>query len=167
MRRLWNDERGGALVEFALVLPLLMLVLMGMVDFAQAWHTHHVMADAAREGARWAVVDDGLDKVGTADAPGTVPAAILDRFARSGLQTDGAWDPANYTADCTGWAEPGADVTQPTIYGCGWGDDNGTDARVVLRAPHPFAFVGGVLALVGGGTLGTTTLSTNFVMRNE
>ena len=58
-------------------------------------------------------------------------------------------------------------MTQPTIYGCGWGADTGTEARVVLRAPHPFAFVGGVLSLVGGGTLGLTTLSSNFVMRNE
>ena len=84
MTRPWRDERGGALVEFALVLPLLMLVLMGMVDFAQAWHTRHVLADAAREGARRAVVDDPGEKVGTAVAPGAVPAVILDRFARSG-----------------------------------------------------------------------------------
>jgi Flp pilus assembly protein TadG len=49
---------GQALVEFALIAPILLLLVFGLVDFARAWSAHHVIADAAREGARMLVVFD-------------------------------------------------------------------------------------------------------------
>ena len=45
-------ESGQALVEFALVLPILVLLLLGIVDFGRAWMTKQVVTNAAREGAR-------------------------------------------------------------------------------------------------------------------
>ena len=53
-------RRGQALVEFALVLPLVLLLVVGMLEFARAWNLHQVMTDAVREGARRAVLaNDG------------------------------------------------------------------------------------------------------------
>ncbi|MHA6794909.1 TadE/TadG family type IV pilus assembly protein [Pseudonocardia bannensis] len=54
MRRLrrHDPQRGAAAVEFALVLPLLVLLLFGIVDFARAFHTQLTLSDAAAEGAR-------------------------------------------------------------------------------------------------------------------
>lgn len=52
------DERGQALVEFALILPLILLLMVGMLEFARAWNLHQVMTDAAREGARRAAIQD-------------------------------------------------------------------------------------------------------------
>jgi hypothetical protein len=49
---------GQALVEFVLVLPILLLLVFGLMDFARAWSAHHSIADAAREGARLVVVQD-------------------------------------------------------------------------------------------------------------
>ena len=49
-------RRGQALVEFALVLPIILLLVVGMLEFARAWNLHQVMTDAAREGARRAVI---------------------------------------------------------------------------------------------------------------
>jgi Flp pilus assembly protein TadG len=49
-------NRGQALVEFALVLPIILLLVVGMLEFARAWNLHQVMTDAAREGARRAVI---------------------------------------------------------------------------------------------------------------
>ena len=49
---------GQALVEFALILPLLMVVLMGIIELGRAWNMKQVITDAAREGARLAVVAD-------------------------------------------------------------------------------------------------------------
>ena len=45
-------ERGAAAVEMAIVLPLLLLVMGGMVDFGRALFTQNVATNAAREGAR-------------------------------------------------------------------------------------------------------------------
>jgi Flp pilus assembly protein TadG len=53
-----QGERGQALVEFALILPVILLVMVGMLEFARAWNLHQVMTDAAREGARRAAVHD-------------------------------------------------------------------------------------------------------------
>ena len=56
LRRL--NRKGQALVEFALVLPLLLLLVVGMLEFARAWNLHQTMTDAVREGARRAVLAD-------------------------------------------------------------------------------------------------------------
>jgi Flp pilus assembly protein TadG len=60
MTRGHRTLRGQALVEFALVLPLVLLLVVGMLEFARAWNLHQVMTDAVREGARRAVLaNDG------------------------------------------------------------------------------------------------------------
>ena len=46
------SERGAAAVEMAIVLPLLLLVLGGMIDFGRALFAQNVATNAAREGAR-------------------------------------------------------------------------------------------------------------------
>jgi Flp pilus assembly protein TadG len=51
------SERGAALVEFALVLPLLLVLLFGMLDFGKAFNYWIDETHLANEGARWAVVD--------------------------------------------------------------------------------------------------------------
>jgi Flp pilus assembly protein TadG len=48
--------RGSTLTEFALVLPLLAMILFGMIDFGRALYTYHFVSDAAREASRWASV---------------------------------------------------------------------------------------------------------------
>jgi Flp pilus assembly protein TadG len=51
------------MVEFALILPIILLLVLGMLEFARAWNLHQVMTDAAREGARRAVLADaGMDQ---------------------------------------------------------------------------------------------------------
>ena len=58
MTRVRFGRRGQALVEFALVLPLVLLLVVGMLEFARAWNLHQTMTDAVREGARRAVLAD-------------------------------------------------------------------------------------------------------------
>lgn len=53
MRR--RDE-GAAAVEFALILPILLLLLMGIIDFGRAYNARITLTHAAREGVRiWAL----------------------------------------------------------------------------------------------------------------
>jgi len=47
-------ERGSALVEFALTVPLLLVVIAGIVDFGFVFQRYEVITNAAREGARLA-----------------------------------------------------------------------------------------------------------------
>lgn len=55
LRRM-RQERGAALLEMALTLPLLLLVCVGILEFGRAYQTWQVMTNAAREGARIAVL---------------------------------------------------------------------------------------------------------------
>ena len=63
LRKWVRGTRGQALVEFALILPLLILILMGIIEFGRLWMTMITLSGAAREGARLAAVtapDHGL-----------------------------------------------------------------------------------------------------------
>ena len=47
-----QDERGAAAVEFALVAPLLLLMVLGIAEFGRAYHVQTTLSQAAREGVR-------------------------------------------------------------------------------------------------------------------
>jgi hypothetical protein len=54
-----GGERGAALLEFALTLPLLLVVIAGIVDFGFAFQRYEVLTNAAREGARMGALPVG------------------------------------------------------------------------------------------------------------
>ena len=54
-----NSEAGVALVEFALVLPVLVLLLSGFFDLGRVVLAHDALSHAAREAARYAIVHGG------------------------------------------------------------------------------------------------------------
>ena len=51
-----RDSRGSAAVEFALVLPVVLLLVLGIVDFGRMLNAQITVSAAAREGARWAAL---------------------------------------------------------------------------------------------------------------
>lgn len=97
MRRGLRTRRSGqALVEFTMIAPILLLLILGLVDFARAWSAHHAIADAAREGARMLVVYD--ESVAASEAE----AAIDNRLSTARLNPDNAtitFDPVGGSAD--------------------------------------------------------------------
>ena len=48
-----RGDRGAAAVELALVLPVLMLLVLGIIDFGLAYNRQITLSGGAREGARW------------------------------------------------------------------------------------------------------------------
>ena len=52
----WREEHGAELVEFALTFPLLLLVLVGIMDFGLLFQRYEVLTNAVREGARVGVL---------------------------------------------------------------------------------------------------------------
>jgi Flp pilus assembly protein TadG len=53
-----KSERGAALLEAAITLPMLLLVAVGIFEFGRAYQTWQILTNAAREGARIAVLQD-------------------------------------------------------------------------------------------------------------
>ena len=87
-----KNERGAELLEFALVLPLLILLVLGAIEFGRAYFTYNILAKAVRDGARYAATSE-VSSTGTLDATaltksknivvygnstGTPPKKILD-----------------------------------------------------------------------------------------
>ena len=66
IRNRLKDEKGQNLVEFALVVPMLLLLVFGIAEFGRAWMTRNILTGAAREAVRIAVVPSGT--IGTATA---------------------------------------------------------------------------------------------------
>jgi Flp pilus assembly protein TadG len=54
--RFCRREDGQALVEFALVVPILLLLIVGLAEFSRAWNAKQVLTDTAREALRSSVV---------------------------------------------------------------------------------------------------------------
>jgi len=104
-----RSQRGAALVEFALVLPIFALLLMGIIDFANAFNDYNSVRQGVREGARQIVVAQWDS--GSCSGSSAQKAACLTK-ARIGL--DGAQ--ARVKIDLAGDYQPGEDVTVCAMY---------------------------------------------------
>ncbi len=71
-RRSRRRERGQSLVEFALVLPIFLIITLAAIDFGWALRAYVISTNAAREGARVGVVGSSSDAIKT---------AVVDRSA--------------------------------------------------------------------------------------
>ena len=70
--RWFRDERGQGLVEFALVFPLIILILFGVFDLGRGIYAYNTLANAARQGARVAAVNQ-LNIAGLTDCNEDMP----------------------------------------------------------------------------------------------
>jgi Flp pilus assembly protein TadG len=78
---------GQALVEFALVLPVLLVILMGLFDFGRAVYAYTTVSNAAREALRVAIVDQNTTKIvaeGKQAAMGLPPNTVNVVFGTPG-----------------------------------------------------------------------------------
>ena len=55
-RTIIKDQNGASAVEFALIMPLLFLLLFGIIEFGLLFYNKHIITNAAREGARYGIV---------------------------------------------------------------------------------------------------------------
>src|SRR5258708_35257419 len=143
-RRL-KSERGRALPEPALTLPLVLLVSVSVFEFGRAYQTWQVLTNAAREGARIAVL------------PGTTSTDV-DARVRQYLTSGALGDPSS----------AGVTVTAGTV-DLGTGAAGAPTSIVTVTYPFRFMVLQPVASLVvAGSTLGAPlTLTANSQMRNE
>jgi Flp pilus assembly protein TadG len=84
--RRWKSTEGNAAVEFGLVLPLLLAILLGIVDWGHVHFTRMTMTNAAREGARVGVVQS-LDSLAEEEAH-KAAHRYLERSGASAAKVD-------------------------------------------------------------------------------
>ena len=72
----WSDDRAAQLVEFAVSLPLLVVFVVGIFDFSNAFTLKQKLTNVARDAARAAAADPANDL----NLPSPVPASVVDAF---------------------------------------------------------------------------------------
>lgn len=70
------DEAGQSLVEFALILPIVLLIITGLFDVARATWQENTLAYAAREGTRYAIVHGSAALDGNVAFPGSYQPVV-------------------------------------------------------------------------------------------
>jgi Flp pilus assembly protein TadG len=133
MLRASFGEDGAQLIEFALVLPLLLLVVLGIAEFAFLFQRYEVITNAAREGARMAVLPGYSTPIGQ----GTVSARVL-AYVAAGRVPVTAGTPGN----------PVVTVTDNTIV-VGGGLPPVNVKRCTVTYTHTYMFLGTIAALFG------------------
>ena len=145
-----RSERGAELIEFALIFPLLLLVLLGIVDFGFLFQRYEVLTNATREGARLASLPNYTDD--------DIRRRVCEFLIAGGVATTG----------CPGTSptNPVVTVTSPTI-DMGVGKTALQAKRVQLAYNHNFMFIGPIINLMGGSWSSAKTITTAAIMRLE
>lgn len=106
-----RDERGAAVVEFALILPVLVLFVFGIVEFGRAYSARIQLTGAVREGARAGAL--GLDAVAAtkAGAPGLTASEIAVTYTATPGSFCGGAGPTTTQSSSTSTTMPTATVT--------------------------------------------------------
>lgn len=141
MRRARQREDGAALVEFALVLPILSLFLFGIVQFGLAYDQKQSMNSGAREGARLAALDDAsLEQIAVratqaydaSTAAGDLP--LIEVYDDAGV-LQGYRDEAGDYYNGGGGSMSSSDRQDPALMPCG-ADPQSDFVTVVMSTPH-------------------------------
>ncbi|OFW40818.1 MAG: hypothetical protein A3J29_00635 [Acidobacteria bacterium RIFCSPLOWO2_12_FULL_67_14b] len=144
MTNRFRSERGAAIIETALTLPIVLLVCVGIFEFGRAYQTWQVMTNAAREGARVAVLPNPV--------AGAIDARVREYLQLGGLNSD----------ESIGVAVTPAEVTLGAA-------GNASASRVTVTYPFSFMVLQPVARLVVSGTMtgAPITLTASATMRNE
>jgi Flp pilus assembly protein TadG len=147
-----GSDSGAELVEFALAFPVLLLLFAGMADFALLFRTYQVATNAAREGARLAVLQ-GYDANSFA-----VPKARAVNYMVTAL---GA------TA-CTGTCTATATVVSIPIDPSATPPKNANGVQITVAYNYQFLYIRPIVRLIGGsGWSSGLAYTASAVMRNE
>ena len=77
----FRSQKGAALIEAAVTIPLILLIAVGIFEFGRAYQTWQVLTNAAREGARLAVISGSTDADVTTTVRNYMQAGNLDNYA--------------------------------------------------------------------------------------
>ena len=144
LKRAARSERGSVLLEMAMTLPLLLLVSVAIFELGRAYQTQQILTNAAREGARMAVLPD-------ASAPNI--ETRVRQYMTQGQLSNVSSATVNITS--TALIPMGAANVSASV--------------VTVNYPFVFTVLGPVARLVSSGSTipGAITLTAAAEMRNE
>ena len=135
-----KNERGAALIETAITIPIILLISVGIFEFGRAYQTWQVLTNAAREGARIAILAEKTD----AD----VQSAVQNYMKNGGLPQ---------------WAGATVNIDRNVAMG------PNTASQITVNYPFQFMVLNGVIKLVtpSSKTGSPITMQSVALMRNE
>ena len=139
-----RSSDGSQLVEFALVLPILLMILTGIMEFGFMLRFSSVIATAAREGARI----------------GVIPGAEEDNYERSRSRVNTALEEGNLdrTQATTTIVQENVTIAPNTL---------AAGVRVTVAYNYNTFFLGPILALVNGSFAQTIVIQSTAIMRTD
>jgi Flp pilus assembly protein TadG len=137
-----RSEKGAALIEAAITVPIILLICVGIFEFGRAYQTMQVLTNAAREGARMAVITASTD---------AAVAARVRSYMQAGSLPNHATATVTVVRDV---AMTGAD----------------TGSSIVIDYPFQFMVLNPVVRLIAPSDTKTgapITMKSSALMRNE
>ncbi len=133
-----RNRRGQALLEAAFVVPLMLLLLLGIIEFGRGFMIANVITNAARAGARTASLTPSTARDSNGILLDTTPiqTAVLDQIRNS--------DPSDQFTSSLSVTVVQTDGTVPTV-------------EVQVSGDVPFLF--GIPDFFGSGVIGSTTFA--------
>jgi TadE-like protein len=145
-------RRGAALVEFAIVVPLLLFLVLGIMEFGMIMHDYIMLAQGAREGARTAAIGQPVSKI---------KARVMEAAALRDLQP-GMVQVTSLDPNTGGWV---------AVIDKASGLENAVPSDGIVRVsindyPHRMV-TGNFFAWLPGYTDGAMKLGSRLTMRRE
>lgn len=139
-----SRERGSAMVETAITIPILLMMMVGIFEVGRAYETWQVLTNAAREGARMSVTPSSTEEVTT---------ALIRQYMADGQL--GNSSTATVVVDKTATINAGGTAVSASL--------------VTVDYPFEFIMLQPVVRLVAPGATvgGPLTMRTTSIMRNE
>lgn len=173
LRRLVSDREGAQLLELALILPFLVVMVVGVLDFGQVYNLKQKLNNAVREASRFAVGENSGGSLSTSDVV-AIRDAVSNYLTSAGVtQCVIAASPAvsgyvytfdSSSAGCTG-SKFSLVIDRGYIITVGTTKVIGT--HVTMTYPYTWSLSNVIKLMLPGSTLSLpATISTDSIMQN-
>jgi len=95
-----RHQAGQSLLEFAMVVLFLVLVMLGVIDFARFFFSYGAIANAAREGARYGIIYPGNVDAGDSPDPDNIMARTRQLLGIMGNALETPYIEVTYPDNC-------------------------------------------------------------------
>jgi Flp pilus assembly protein TadG len=149
-----RDERGAVAVEFALVTPLLLLLVFGIIDFGWMMNRDMLVGNASRDGARVASLGGTFAQTCT---------AVKTELSQAGVSVPSSCNTSNATTTIyiTGADASGAVIASTEA---DYGTKVGSGSTAIVTVTYKYPWVTPMPSLISGSSTKTITEVTQMVV---